>query len=766
MTFLQLDRRRLIVAVAVVLLLAWPVGYRSLLVAPDTLLFRTAVDADVYLETSLPDYSGNDLEFVQGGIVADRPGLTDGLTPMFTDAEGGLTLYSYRAGAPLCSAEPGLCDGRKGGFVLRTDATQPPMLTGSYAQLSTGLADFSVPQTLHVASPERQALYTVAIGRKLARPLHVEPNGRAPLDVHLLKQPALRLVPYGVAAILALAVAAYLLSDCRRWEAIGRVCRNAGAAGAVLACWSTVNYLLLFPGLYTSDSVLHRVFTDWYSGLYFILVSMVMSVDRQLTQLPQAIALLAAFILALDTIALACKAFPWRRRILQALFAIAVLFNPAIFAAMEVQQRYFFAATVLMLGLVCTLRTATVAVSSGRGATDTLPLTGLTLVFIAATMRVEYTVFAASIAAFAVAASMRRLSAEQRAANIHFDIVATALAAVAGLIWIPATAVAVAVPLWSLWRRRRRPVPLGRGARGLLTVLIAVAAIRSGSASLAPLLNGWDPDTSALRYGMATTIAIAKPYIACDRPPQTELELSIESYGGVASYCSDTPEVFLWAHAMATFNGLPAERLREFNRALAAEVAANPWPAIAWQSSNAIDALRQPYWQLGTLYDRRDEIAAGKITPNNWLQVSDRFRMQQAFPQLETQQRAEVSFYRWLSGMRPGIGAIGAIATALALVFLATSGWPVGVLSLLMLCLLPPVAMALPTPNPAYFVFLPLWAPFAWVLGPALMALRLPSLRRSALALWRRKAGEPRGRTMAEAVPMRAMLASEAGDKA
>ncbi len=643
------------------------------------LVFRTNPTADVHLHGFYPPSKYTKLKFNEGKTIqaADASALLSENKPLLVNVVNSatLSLYAPLSDGAFCLKYVALCKGTQGKVrALLISDPQSSVVTTSFSRVTRSATRLERVSRFDVDPAKHQKLFVVSFKKHSDQNIFALSRGgpsHFKVDLSQQTEPNEHLRPYVFAASILLAGLFLLITDWRCWMFIRNTFSSSPFATMALISWAALCYTAVFPGVFSVDIVLRYVndehFKGWYGSLYYAYTAILHALGAHWIQAPAVLAFLISFAFLLRGISLVFSpARQWTARILKTVLVGTIIFNPGMFAAMFVAQRYFLVLPVLFLGL--TMLSWNYLQNFVHKRAETIPgyLSGLLIVALAAFFRTEYFIFLAAAVAVVGFLTFRERTGRYR----QMAFLGLAVICVAG------TATAFQVSVYAF--------------------------------------HGYKPEIEAAKYLAISAISMGRPYVACNSAVQGRYEELIEELGGKQEYCKRGPESFWWTRGNSNAGHMGATKLREVRTEVIKLIVDNPIPYLQDRLHIGKQLLNQEYWHIHSRYKKRDHVR--KFGGTNGLSVhvnhADRFGMLRDNPITEPLNRLIPSFYRRLSR-----GAAGTNAVALIFILIASlplvimwRAYATGVLSLMFVALLLPITGLAPTVNSAYIAFLPIWA--------------------------------------------------------
>lgn len=633
------------------------------------LIFRTNVQADAHLATFFPRSDRTRLNFGPGAVVADVASLFSSEAPVAQwtgDNNTALFLYELRPESSVCAQAAALCEPNpRGIFVMLQNTPSGSVATSSYAILGRGYVPLHQLRALRIAPGAPQDLFAAAYPPENPTPLlyALEREGAdmVSVDFSAAAAPVERYKPYLMAAVALIGLLTWFAPSLLSfWFAS---LRESPISGAVLTIWITVCSVAIFPSIFMHDTLFEGLngygFTTWYSTLYFLYTGVFRVLGYQYIQLPLILFGYFSLLLTLRTITVAFGAGRGDS-VLKALFVIGVLASPALFAALFVQQRYFLAVMLALLGVTSALFAFIRELKGERLSVAVYTVAAVALIC-AALLRPEYLAFV--------------------------TLLVVALAA--------------------------RAIVVRDYASGGFVVAVMLLLVGSRELMVRTIPDAYEHDSgyADALYQTVTALAVARPYVTCDGVVNSHYEELVDHAGGMEQYCSMGPEPFYWGQVRPNQDAITEAMLREINAEARRLVLADPEPFAGDRWIYAKSMMESEYWQLESRYVRRDTFSARPVDHHEI--HPDRYGLQYDWPAVEPLNREIVPFYRDLSEIPPSYTIIAMLVVAVVVVGCFFFGaYVTGLFGAAVLGFLVPIVALSPTQNWAYIAFAPIWAAF------------------------------------------------------
>lgn len=311
-----------------------------------------------------------------------------------------------------------------------------------------------------------------------------------------------------------------------------------------LAIVLALEYLSVFPGMFSTDTVARQLSSDqfdtWFSSAFMAFSRLTYSFYPSFIQIPEIFIYYASSIY----LAIHLKKVQNGRILLLFLFFLQLIV-PVFFVSLFVQQRIFLAVIVLYAAII--LACCNILI---RGKLSPLAYTAL---ICAALLRPEY-----------------------------------------WLIFL----VFLSHDAWQSWK-----TPTFHIKPIALVLLSAVSAHLLVNHALVPM-QGADRGAIAPYYKFASLLDIAKPYVACENSSDV-LSKTIEKSGGLQNYCSQSAEAFFWSKRAVSTEDMEAINT-VLTSELIVRMLNDPKPAIKRIFMNLADMSTQDYWQIYNRYADRE----------------------------------------------------------------------------------------------------------------------------------------------------------------
>lgn len=317
--------------------------------------------------------------------------------------------------------------------------------------------------------------------------------------------------------------------------------RNIPFYSTSLAIVLTFEYLAVFPGIFSTDTVINNLSADffsiWFSSTFMVFNRLIYSLYPSFIQLPE------IFIFYISSIYLAShlRKIQHGKIIIFFLFLLQILI-PTFFVSIFVQQRIFLAVIVLYAAIIfscCNLL-------------DYKKITPIAYGFLifSGLLRSEY--------------------------------------------WL----IFLIFLLHDVWCRRKiihsslKPI--------FVTILSAIGLFWFVTYPL-PKIQGLDRNNVFPHYQFVSLLDIAKPYINCNDKNDI-LSHAIEQSGGLESYCSTSPEKFFWKNDSHLEVNTIIEVNKTIKNVVMHRMFNDPKPAIKRVFLNIEKMSIQNYWQIYNRY--------------------------------------------------------------------------------------------------------------------------------------------------------------------
>lgn len=662
-------RIRLIFSVFVTILaLIWFSTTRCWFV-PDIQIFRTNTAVGVHLPTFYPPADDQAFLNFSPGNTALGLEVTDGQK---LAQSAGATLYRVDQASAFCRAHANLCTGgADGNLILVTSNSGGQLATASYAVLGEYDTQLSSLRRLVATSDQPQKLFMVlnTRGKTTIRELAPSKNNTFLCNMSDAGIFAGWLLAYAVLTAFLVGALVYGITAPALRRFLTETWDASPISVAVLVIWTAGMYAITFPGIYVSDTVINRAndnsYSDWYSGLYFIITSIFRIIGyRWMQLLPVGLGLMTGLLL-LRSVTLACRAAPHWVRTLASLLTVAVfIFNPAIVAAMFSQQRYLLVLAVASAGVALAFYSVVRTRLEARPPSLKYIAASLLLLVLAALLRTEYT--------------------------------APLLAG-------------VALALFNYFQERKvNPTIWRRGASSIIIVLVVFFALKEVIGRLIPTLYQYDSVNAAALYTDATAASFVYPY-ACSAHPNQIVVNEVEIFGDLSDLChlgsAGGPQQFFWADIAK--HGGDTDSLLKLRKVALTAIAQNWRPYVYQRAQYATETFLQTPWHVASRYALRNIARTGNAgAVSGHMALADRFGLVLNWPPIAALEQHIMRAYNQVEINLYGL----ALVLIASLVAILAGAWLNVAGSLTVLVMTVAVILAEPVVDWAYLAFLPVWA--------------------------------------------------------
>ncbi|MGV4855199.1 hypothetical protein [Acetobacter senegalensis] len=630
---------------------------------PNVLIFRSESVGDIYVPTFYPPTDTARLKFSDGAVSAVS--VHPDSAPIVQS--NGLSIYRVSSTSPFCHTTPKFClPGREGGIVLSGQNEKGPVFSSSYAVLTE--VDTSLSHLRHLVnkSSPSQRLFVVSLNGRMKSVKELQNSGGDfSINLRYFEEFSYKFLIYSFVSSALIVFSIYILlspGSLRFFRELYE--QNKFSSLFVCVLW-LLFYICVFPSMFCHDTIIHnanaQIYTEWYSGLYFIYNSCVRIIGFEWIQLVPALAGLLSVLLLLRCGSLAMAGRPtWQKRLLSAATVGLFVCNPAIIISMFSQQRYFVVITVVFLAISLWFYGYFKSLSENRPFSRSLAVAVLVLCGLSWLLRAEYlAVFAVSILFFVfskVAAGRSRLLVV--AGSVCFII--------------------------------------------FMKMFIDHAM---------PILYDYNKDLAKWKYLTVSDISMSYPYI-CQGQVDQELAGIIGYFAPAQKVCEVGPESFWWGmmSGKAGLNAVPT--MRNLQQRVVWDIKNNWRPFLHYRWETGLQLFFGDIWQMDSRYRRRDIARATGVPVDINTTIPDVFGLINDHPATRGLNRDVISLYVRAS---QAVNIKGLVVIAVVSIVALATGWSwlTPLFSLLFVAMVVPIVLVAPTVNWAYLAFIPVWASFS-----------------------------------------------------
>lgn len=639
---------------------------------PDTFIFRSDVSGSVYFPTFYPATDRERLDFSTGSASVTRKNFDS--APILE--EGGFSLYSPEPKSSFCQENAAYCQPGPNGILILTGTSKGGLVTtSSYARIDEMATSLAHLRTLVSSGSPSQRLFVVSIygNNKTIHELS-EKEGRFRLDLRGTHIFSYKLLCF--AAITAFLIACFfaLITSSGSILFFRSLYLENRYSALILVVWWGVFYLCIFPSIFSHDTVIHnanaQIYTDWYSGLYFIYTACIRIVGFEWIQLLPAVSGLLSGIILLRCGSMATSARPkWQSRALSALTVVLLIGNPALVTSMFSQQRYFVVIEVAFLAISMWFYVYFRFLEKKNRHIYQMTSGVVFVSGLAWLLRPEYLIFFA------------------------FSYIFFGLAFVLG----------------------RKIFSIRCGLSVISCAFVMIVGLKFFIDRAMPSYYGYDRTLAAERYKTVSAIAMATPFI-CRSNPEHGITSTMERFGSINILCENGPEAFWWRVVSPQARPQTIELMRKMRGNVLSDVEHDPITLLRYRMLTGYDLFKNDIWQMDNPYHRRDIAREFHSPTDQNIMIPDRFGLIHDYPLTRGLTRALTDFYAWTGSQ---IGIKGMITVCIFSVVVLATGWAwlTPFFSLLFLAMIIPIVLVSPALNWAYIAFMPVWASFALPLG-------------------------------------------------